>query len=98
MNEEIILTREEIRYINRAKKFEKWLNMTILQKMTLKNIKNPNWCQIIDHSYKILVIGGSRSGKANALLDLIKQQNDDDYIIINKIYLYLKGPNEAKNH
>ena len=36
------------------------------------------------------MIGGSRYGKTNALL------NDDDYSIINKIYLYVKDPSEAK--
>ena len=31
----------------------------------------------------------------NALLDRIKQQ-DDDYSIVDKIYLYVKSPNELK--
>ena len=39
---------------------------------------------IPDHLYRILIIGGSGSGEANALLNLIKQ---DD---IDKIYLYAK--------
>ena len=43
------------------------------------------------HPYKILIIGGSRSGKTNALLNLINNQPD-----INKIYLYAKDPYEAK--
>ena len=32
-----------------------------------KNIKehNPNWPQILDHSYKILIIGSSGSEKKN---------------------------------
>ena len=40
--------------------------------------------------------GGSGSGKATALLNLMKQQNNDDYNIIDKIYLYVKDRNEAK--
>ena len=32
----------------------------------------------------------------NTLLTLIKQQHDDDYSFIDKIYLYVKDPNEAK--
>ena len=44
-----------------------------------------------NHPYKILIIGGSRSGKTNALLNLINNQPD-----INKIYLYAKDPYEAK--
>ena len=30
---------------------------------------NPNWSYIPDHSYRILIIGGSESGKTNALLN-----------------------------
>ena len=40
---------------------------------------------------QILIVGGSGSGKTNALLNLIKNQED-----IDKIYLYAKGPYEAK--
>ena len=35
---------------------------------------NPNWPYIPDHPYGILIIGGSRSGKTNGLLNLIKHQ------------------------
>ena len=38
------------------------------------------------------MIGGSRSGKANVLLNLIKHQQPD----INKIYLYIIDPLESK--
>ena len=40
---------------------------------------------IPDHPYRILIIGGSGSGKTNALLNLINEQDD-----IDKIYLYAK--------
>ena len=46
---------------------------------------------IRDHSYRILIIGGSGSGKTNALLNLINKEPD-----IDKIYLYAKDPCEAK--
>ena len=35
---------------------------------------NPNWHCIPDHPFKTLIIGGSGSGKTNALLKLIKHQ------------------------
>ena len=35
---------------------------------------NPNWPYIPDHPYRILIIGGSGSGKTNLLLNLIKNQ------------------------
>ena len=45
----------------------------------------------------MLLIGGSASGKTIALLNLIKQQvDDDDSSIIDKIYLYVKDPYETK--
>ena len=41
-----------------------------------------------DHSYTVLIIGGSGSGKTIVLLNLIKTQ----WLDIDKIYLYLKDP------
>ena len=38
-----------------------------------------------------MIVGGSGSGKTNALLDLIKDQSD-----IDKVYLYAKDPSEDK--
>ena len=57
---------------------------------------NPSCPQIFDHPYRILIIESSGSEKTNSLFDLIKQQNDDDYNIFGKIYLYVKDPKEAK--
>ena len=42
---------------------------------------NEKWSHIPDHPYKILIIGGSGSGKTNVLLNLIKEQDDIDKII-----------------
>ena len=52
---------------------------------------NSKWPYIPDHPYRIRIVGGSRSGKTNALLNLINTQPD-----IDKIYLYAKDPYEAK--
>ena len=52
---------------------------------------NPHWPEIPDHSYRILIVGDSGSGKANALLNLI---NHETYI--DKVYFYDKYPYEAK--
>ena len=49
------------------------------------------WPYIPNHPYRILIIGGSGSGKTNALLNLINNQPD-----IDKIYLYAKDPYEKK--
>ena len=35
---------------------------------------NENWPYIPDHPYRILIIGGSKSGKTNLLLNLIENQ------------------------
>ena len=44
------------------------------------------------YPYGILIIGGSGSGKTNALLNLINEQND-----IDRIYLYAKDLSEPKH-
>ena len=54
---------------------------------------NLSWLYIPDHPYRILIIGGSASGKTNVLLNLIKHRRPD----IDKIYLYVKDPYESKN-
>ena len=38
---------------------------------------NPNWPIILDHPYRILIIGSLGSGKTNVLLNLIKHQEPD---------------------
>ena len=45
----------------------------ILQEKNWKRL-NPNWPQIPDHSYRILITGGPGSGKTNALLNVIDNQ------------------------
>ena len=52
---------------------------------------NSKWPYIPDHPYRILIIGGSGSGKTNALLNLINNQPD-----IDNIYLYARYPYETK--
>ena len=39
---------------------------------------NEKWPYIPDHPYRIIIIGGSGSGKTNALINLINEQNDID--------------------
>ena len=63
--------------------------------ITIENIKehNLNWPWIPDHPYRILIIGDCGPRKSNALFNLIRQHDDDDYFIIDKNYLYVKDPN-----
>ena len=56
-----------------------------------KKEHNLNWPYIPDHPYRILMIGGSGTGKTNALLNLTNNQQG-----IDKIYLYAKDPYEDK--
>ena len=51
---------------------------------------NPDWPYILEHLYRVSVIGGS--GKTNVLLNLIKYQQPD----IDKIYLHVKDPFKSK--
>ena len=64
-----------------------------MDSITNENIKeyNEKWQFIPDHPYRILIIGGFWSGKTNAVLNLIKEQDD-----IDKIYLYAKDLSESK--
>ena len=61
--------------------------MINLDSITNENNKehNEKWPYIPDHPYRILIIGGSGSGKTNALINLINEQDD-----IDEIYLCAK--------
>ena len=52
---------------------------------------NEKWPFIPDHPYRIIMIGGSGSGKTNALINLINEQNN-----IDKIYLYARDLSDPK--
>ena len=54
--------------------------------------KNPNWPQIPDYPYRILIIGVPESGKTNALLNLINHQPG-----IDKSHLYPKYSYKVKH-
>ena len=56
-----------------------------------KTEHNEKWPYIPDHPNRIIIIGGSGSGKTNALINLINEQND-----IDKIYLYVRDLSEPK--
>ena len=56
-----------------------------------KTVHNKNWPYTLDHSYRILIIGGSGSEKVNVLLNSTENQPD-----IYKIYSYAKDPYEPK--
>ena len=59
------------------------INFDDVKKENLKE-HNPNWQQIPDHLYRILINASSASGKTNSLLNLINHQP------------YAKDPFEAK--
>ena len=61
--------------------------------ITKEDIKehNPNWPEIPDLLYQILITGGSGSGKTNALLNPINHEPD-----IDKIYVYTKRSKWSK--
>ena len=59
---------------------------------------NLKWPYTPDHPYRMLIIGGSGTGKTMALLNLIKEQDSDN--LTGKIYLYakdLKNQNVGRN-
>ena len=66
-------------------------NFDYITKVDIKDY-NPNWPQILDHPYRMLITGCCESRKTNALLNLISHQPDAD-----KIYLYAKDPYDTKH-
>ena len=67
--------------------------MINLDSITNENNKkhNEKWPYIPDHPYRIIIIGGSGSGKTNTLLSLINEHYD-----IDKIYLHARDLSEPK--
>ena len=54
-----------------------------------KTQHNLKWPYIPDHPYRVLIIGGSRSGKTNSLLNVINNKPDIDEIYMLKIHMKL---------
>ena len=67
--------------------------MINLDSITNENNKehSEKWPYIPDHSYRILIIGGSGLRKTNAMLNLINEKSN-----IDQIYLYVKDLNKPK--
>ena len=60
------------------------INFDCVSKEKIKKKEhNPNQPHIPDHPYRILIIGGSGSGKTNEFFNLINQ----DYTLIKLIYI-----------
>ena len=63
--------------------------------------QNQDWPSIPDHSYRILIIENSRSGKINYYLIIWKKwlfNLINQLQVFDKIYLYAKDPYETKYH
>ena len=53
---------------------------------------NQDWLYILDHPFRISIIGCSGPGKTNALCNLTKSEKPDN----EKTYLYVQGPHESQ--
>ena len=86
---DLVCYKEDIK-CNKMKRNWKMINFDDVTKENIKE-HNPNWPQIPDHSYRILIITGSGSREANSIFNLISHQ-----LNIDKIYLYAKDLYQAK--
>ena len=82
---DLVSEKEEIKCSNIIKQYKKIINSDDVTKENIKE-HNPNWPEIPDHSYRILIIGGSGSGKTSSLFNQIKEEPD-----IDEIYLYARS-------
>ena len=89
MSKDLIWEWKNIKSINIIRKYK---NFQLGLQFKGKQKNNPKWPEILDHPHRILIIGGSGSGKTNALLNLITNEPD-----IDKSYLCAKDPYEAKD-
>ena len=68
-------------------------NLINFDDATKEDIKepNPNWLEIPDYPCRIVIVGGSGSGRTNVLLNLLNYKPD-----IDKKNFHAKDPEEAK--
>ena len=57
---------------------QKMINFDDVVKGNIKQ-HNPNWPQIPKHSYRVLIIGASGSGKTSSFFHVINQQPNIEY-------------------
>ena len=65
----LVCKKEEIKFNNNNTNIS---NFDYIEKEKIGK-HNPNWPQIPDHHYRLLIIGGSGSGKINSLFNLSHQ-------------------------
>ena len=83
---DLVCKKEEIK-CNNITKQEKNVWIWLYYKRSTKE-HNPNWPEIPNHPFRILIVGDSGSGKTNALLNLINHEPDIDklYLCANDLY------------
>ena len=86
---DLICKKEKNKWYNIIKQCKKLLSLMTLQ----KNIKEHNsiWLNIPEHSYRILIVGGSGSAETKSWFNLMNHQHN-----IDKMYLYAKDSYGAK--
>ena len=85
--------KEEIKCNNIIKRYKNMINFDDVIKEETKE-HNPNWPQIPDHPYRILIIGGSVSGKYQFL---INKQKSTDLKYFNNSKAFIEHSNNMES-
>ena len=72
-----------------------FINYDEYYKTTVKP-HNKDWPYTPDLPFRCLIVGGSGAGKTNMLFNLINRLMKQNETFIDKVYLYVKDPEEAK--
>ena len=86
-SKDLVTEKEEINCNNIIKRYKKMIKFNDVIKENIKE-HNTNCLETPDYPYRLLIVGGSHSGKANSFFKLIIHQADIDKTYLCTQYQY----------